>query len=140
MQGVDRLDQTRGRFSLSDGHSFKKWYKKLGFALIDVARANAYFTRKLALNSDDERDSHKTFVAQLSSELISGKYATEVTDFCVLHGVCLCQHVSVTTKPFTCVNPTWTCWEKYHRFYLPRKLFSAKGKVRTSCEPYKMNY
>lgn len=66
------------------------------------------------------------------------RYATEVTDFCVLHGVCLCQHVSVTTKPFTCVNPTWTCWEKYHRFYLPRKLFSAKGKVRTSCELYKM--
>ncbi|POM76886.1 Hypothetical protein PHPALM_5830, partial [Phytophthora palmivora] len=66
------------------------------------------------------------------------QYATEVTDFCVLHGVCLCQHVSVTTKPFTCVNPTWTCWEKYHRFYLPRKLFSAKGKVRTSCELYKM--
>ncbi|GMF26761.1 unnamed protein product [Phytophthora fragariaefolia] len=74
MQGVDRLDQTRGRFSLPDGHSFKKWYKKLGLALIGVARANAYFTRMLALNRGNDRDSHKTFVAQLSSALISGKW------------------------------------------------------------------
>ncbi|KAJ8542537.1 hypothetical protein ON010_g12276 [Phytophthora cinnamomi] len=66
------------------------------------------------------------------------RYATDVTGFCVLHGVCLCQHVSATTEPFTCVNPTWTCWEMYHRFYLPHKLFSAKGKVRTSCELYKL--
>ncbi|KUF82535.1 hypothetical protein AM588_10000405 [Phytophthora nicotianae] len=28
MQGVDRLDQTRARFSISDGHSFQKWHKK----------------------------------------------------------------------------------------------------------------
>ncbi|GMF57159.1 unnamed protein product [Phytophthora fragariaefolia] len=39
MQGVDRLDQVRGRFSLADGHSFKKWYKKLGLALQRVLYA-----------------------------------------------------------------------------------------------------
>ncbi|POM81270.1 LOW QUALITY PROTEIN: Transposase [Phytophthora palmivora] len=33
MQGVDQLDQIRGRFSIADGHSFKKWFKKLGLAL-----------------------------------------------------------------------------------------------------------
>jgi hypothetical protein len=194
IQGVDRLDQVRGRFSLADGHSFKKWYKKLGLALVDIARSNAYFTRKLALGQTNDRDSHRDFIASLSSELLSGKwkeapserrmfytdvgslgapaevdeamspssavwiagrrdvdkrrqcvvcrwedrYATEVTDYCVLHNVCLCQHVFVTTKPFMCPKQTWTCWEKYHRFYLPRKLFSAKGKVRTSSELYKL--
>ncbi|GMF39068.1 unnamed protein product [Phytophthora fragariaefolia] len=220
MQGVDRLDQVRGRFSLADGHSFKKWYKKLGLALVDIARSTAYFTRKLALGQTNDRDSHRDFIAQLSSELLSGKwkeasserrmfytdvgsldapievdesmspssavwiagrrdiheclgspqkrcsavsskhlypesnrkrrqcvvcrwedrYATEVTDYCVLHTVRLCQHVFVTTKSYMCPKQTWTCWEKYHRFYLPRKLFSAKGKVRTSSDLYKLKH
>ncbi|GMF43329.1 unnamed protein product [Phytophthora fragariaefolia] len=186
MQGVDRLDRTRVRFSLSGGHSFKKCYKSWILSLLTWRG----LMHTLLLNSGDDRDYHKTFVAQLSSELISGKwkeapserrmfytdgggrymyvteevspssavwvaqsrdsennavshqkrcsavaskqmysakyrkrqqcvvcrredrYATEVTEFWVLHGVCLCQYVSVTTEQFTCVNPTWTCWEK----------------------------
>ncbi|KAG2789975.1 hypothetical protein Pcac1_g1364 [Phytophthora cactorum] len=74
MQGVDRLDQVRGRFSLADGHSFKKWFKKLGLALVDVARSNAYFTRKMALGLANDCDSHRDFIVQLSSELLSGKW------------------------------------------------------------------
>ncbi|KAG3116562.1 hypothetical protein PI125_g4550 [Phytophthora idaei] len=74
MQGVDRLDQVRGRFSLADGHFFKKWYKKLGLALVDIARSNAYFTRKLALGFNTARDAHREFIVQLSSELLSGKW------------------------------------------------------------------
>lgn len=216
MQGVDRLDQIRGRFSLADGHSFKKWYKKLGLALIDVARSNAYLTRKLAVDLSGARDPHRKFVVDLISELLSEKWmeaisdrrmlysdiaseevvaeqtspssavwvaraqsdaqtpdspqrtcsavsskqlytdmnrkrrqcvvcrwerdghATEVTDVCVLHNVCLCQNVHASTKPYTCPQPTWTCWEKYHRFYLPSKLFSRTGKVRTSSYLYKL--
>ncbi|GMF31484.1 unnamed protein product [Phytophthora fragariaefolia] len=38
MQGVDRLDQLRARFSLADGHSFQRWHKKLAMARIDIAR------------------------------------------------------------------------------------------------------
>ncbi|KAG3161410.1 hypothetical protein PI124_g5979 [Phytophthora idaei] len=220
MQVVDRLDQVRGRFSLADGHSFKKWFKKLGFALVDVARSDAYFTRKLALGLTNDRDSHRGFIVHLSSELLSGKwkeapsekrmfytnveslgasvevgdemspssavwvagrrdvdgvignpqkrcsaiaskqlypefnrkrrqyvvcrwedrYATEGTDFCVLHNVCLCQHVFIATEPYMCPMQTWTFWKKYHRFYLPRKLFSAKGKVRTSSQLYKLRH
>ncbi|EEY64354.1 uncharacterized protein PITG_02933 [Phytophthora infestans T30-4] len=60
-----------------------------------------------------------------------------VTDFCVLHNVCLCQHVSIATKPYMCPKQTWTCREKYHRFYLPRILFSSEGKVRMSSHLYK---
>lgn len=50
MQGVDRLDQMRARFSLADGHFFKTWHKKLALALIDVAKVNAYLTRRLAMD------------------------------------------------------------------------------------------
>lgn len=74
MQGVDRLDQIRGRFSVADGHSFKKWYKKLELALVDVARANAFLTRKLALNLSANRDPHRYFIVQLISDLLSGKW------------------------------------------------------------------
>ncbi|POM57562.1 Transposase [Phytophthora palmivora] len=74
MQGVDRLDQIRARFSLSDGHSFKKWHKKLALALIDVARANAYLTRRLTQDLSKARDPHRDFVVQLCSELLSGKW------------------------------------------------------------------
>eukprot|EP00644_Phytophthora_capsici_P001227 jgi/Phyca11/105378/e_gw1.10.828.1 len=66
------------------------------------------------------------------------RYATEVTDVCVLHNVCLCQNVHVSNKPYACPETTWTCWEKYHRFYLPQKLFSQRGKARTSCDLYKL--
>ncbi|KAE9236707.1 hypothetical protein PF005_g955 [Phytophthora fragariae] len=61
------------------------------------------------------------------------RYATEVTDFCVLHNVCLCQHVFETSEPYMCPMQTWTCWEKYHRYYLPRKLFSNKGSALLVC-------
>ncbi|KAE8957394.1 hypothetical protein PR003_g32459 [Phytophthora rubi] len=215
MQGVDRLDQIRARFSLADGHSFKKWHKKLALALVDVSRSNAYLTRRLTVDLSKARDSHRDFIVELCSELISGKwkeapserlmfysdtasseelpshaspsstvwiarqnngtpctgspekrcsavsskqfytdmnrkrrkcvvcrwedrYATEVTDVCVLHNVCLCQNVHVCNKPYACPETTWTCWEKYHRFYLPQKLFSQRGKARTSCDLYKL--
>ncbi|POM67609.1 Transposase [Phytophthora palmivora] len=72
MQGVDRLDQLRGQFSLADGHTFKKWYKKLGMAIVDVARVNAYMSRTLSIDLEKDRDPHRSFVAQLTEELISG--------------------------------------------------------------------
>ncbi|KAG3026479.1 hypothetical protein PC120_g5913 [Phytophthora cactorum] len=74
MQGVDRLDQIRGRFSVADGHSFKNWYMKLGLALVDVARANAFLTGKLAVNLSGARDPHRDFIVELISELFTGKW------------------------------------------------------------------
>ncbi|OWZ02739.1 Transposase [Phytophthora megakarya] len=211
MQGVDRLDQIRARFSLSDGHSFKRLHKKLALALIGVARANAYLPRKLALDLSKVCDSHRDFAVELCSGLLSGKwkevpserlmfyadtgptyisvkyslvesanywnitpespekrcsvvsskqfftdmnhkrrkcvvcrledrYATEVTDVCVFHNVCLCQNVHISNKPYACPETTWTCWEKYRYFYLTKKLFSQRGKARTSSELYKLQY
>lgn len=74
MQGVDRLDQLRARFSLADRHSYKKWHKKLALSLIDIARVNAYSSRKLAIGTSNDRDSHRIFLIELISELISGRW------------------------------------------------------------------
>ena len=85
MQGVDRLDQMRSRFSISDGHSFKKWHKKLAMALIDIARFNAFMTRKKVVGTRDpvgteSRDPHRTFVMQLIRELINGEWDLAPSD------------------------------------------------------------
>eukprot|EP00644_Phytophthora_capsici_P018412 jgi/Phyca11/130133/e_gw1.91.135.1 len=62
-------------------------------------------------------------------------FPTEVTDFCHTHSVCLCRIVhEYVEKPFTCPHSTWTCWDKFHRFYLPSGVFSDKGNVRRSSD------
>lgn len=79
MQGVDRLDQLRARFSIAERHSFKKYYKKLALGIIDLARVNAYKARSYvqsASNQDSScrRDPHRTFMIELSSQLITGEW------------------------------------------------------------------
>ena len=212
MQGVDRLDQMRSRFSICDGHSFKKWHKKLAMALIDIARFNAYMTRKLVVGTDNY-DPHQTFVMQLIRELNFGawesapsdeemlyrgstpsdskgaptptrmnlpprvpatpssaervceavaskqiypntsrkkrvclvcrwegrQYPTQVTDDCVTHQVCLCKNVYESVPgPYCCDDIMLTCWQKFHQYYVPAGLFSAKGNVRKSSRLYKL--
>jgi hypothetical protein len=222
MQGVDRMDQLRNKYSLSKGHSFKKWHKKLAMACIDFARVNAFITRSLALqtpideddvamkdNSDERqnRGAHYRFVCELAKELMFAKWAEaknesfirygdkieerhlqmvnsphthkiisqpspvhspvqcivhnskqyfskvalgsrakrgcvvcrfegrhpcEVTDYCVTHSVALCKKQYTppkTSMPFVCSNTMWTCWKKYHEYYLPRGVFNIKGNI-----------
>ena len=78
MQGVDRVDQLRARFSLADGHSFKKWYKKFAMAIIDFARVNAYQTQMLLSRQRGEtpthEDHHRRFVSSLCASLITGTW------------------------------------------------------------------
>ncbi|RAW28321.1 hypothetical protein PC110_g15301 [Phytophthora cactorum] len=62
MQGVDRLDQIRAKFSIADVHSYKRWHKKLALALVDIARANAFLTRRMVIDTSRDRDPHRTFV------------------------------------------------------------------------------
>jgi hypothetical protein len=86
MRGVDRLDQLRSRFSISDGHSFKMWHKKLALAFIDIARVNAYVTRGLALKSlKKQRDPHRTFVVELAGELLSEKWRQALNTECFMY-------------------------------------------------------
>lgn len=86
MQGVDRLDQTRARFSIADGHSFKRWHKKLALALIDVARSNAYLTCRLAKQDATQRDPHRQFMVELASELMNGKWAEAPSEGHMIYG------------------------------------------------------
>jgi Transposase IS4 len=80
MQGVDRIDQLRARFSIADGHTFKKWHKKLAMAFIDLARCNAYICRKLSGAFLDGRDPHREFVMNLSAELLNGEWKNALGD------------------------------------------------------------
>ena len=69
MQGVDRHDQLRERFSTSSGHTFKKWYKKLGFALFDIAVTNSYVLWQKR-EPNKRRDGHMYFQQMLALDLI----------------------------------------------------------------------
>jgi len=95
MQGVDRLDQIRARYSIANGHSFKKWHKNLAMAFIDIACCNAYLTRKLVCTdrspSQDgdsrqvmatmpARNEHEKFMIELIQELVSSKWQENVED------------------------------------------------------------
>ncbi|GMG16576.1 unnamed protein product [Phytophthora fragariaefolia] len=86
MQGVDRLDPIRGRFSIADGHSFKRCHKQLALAMIDIARANAYLTRRLAKPDPLAWDPYRQFVTELASELMNGKWTEAPTDGRLMYG------------------------------------------------------
>ena len=217
MQGVDRLDQLRSRFSICDGHSFKKWHKKLAMAFIDIARVNAYVTRKLVMESENRmpthpqeaRDPHRFFMLELIGDLLKerwmhamdtqtlmvgvaeempgstpkkpllskkimsspqcdaytskdalahlgktsrdaracvvckheGRYATTITDYCNEHKVCLCRKlykrcekdnegfVLETSKESEDYQYHWSCWNKFHLYYLPKGLFNHNGNI-----------
>ena len=221
MQGVDRLDQLRSRFSICDGHSFKKWHKKLAMAFIDIARVNAYVTRKLVMESDNHmaqnpeaaRDLHRYFVLELVGDLLNqrwmdaidtqtlmvgiteempgstpgstpkkplrsikslpspqcdayaskdaltrlgktsrdargcvvckheGRYPTTLTDYCYEHKVCLCRKLYTrdekdneglfleTSKESEEYHYNWSCWNKFHLYYLPKGLFNRNGNI-----------
>ena len=80
MQGIDRVDQYRARFSLTDGHSFQKWHIKMAFGFIDFARVNSFLTRKLFAEDKDSkmkldgRDPHRQHVEDLALQLLSGEW------------------------------------------------------------------
>ena len=76
MQGVDRLDQLRTRFSISDSQTFQRWHIKLAMAFIDIGRCNAYSTRKIANkeNIKHQRDPHRIFIMELINEFLHGTW------------------------------------------------------------------
>ncbi|KAG3199523.1 hypothetical protein PC128_g5214 [Phytophthora cactorum] len=138
MQGVNRLGQIRGRFSTADGHSYKRWHKKLALALIDVARSNAYLTRRLVKLEATTRDPPRKFGMELVASWRDG---------CCARDNCVHFHVFTTNlrgeeqeapsvyrlgpaKPWMCPLTTPTCWDKFHQFYYPNDLFTDMGNVR----------
>lgn len=230
MQGVDRHDQLRGRFSVADGHSFKKWHKKLAMAMIDIARCNAYVCHQMATGSvvgDDIdslgevrgdvtegsassiRDPHRTFVASLVKEMFDGSWReslradngmlftvnniestqtpsipirndettvagstvpactareswivlkdrsrakrectvcrfecrrpTQKTDYCEVHKVALCKRTYPVdrSKLHLCQMESWSCWQKYHEYYLPNHVYNHDGNLMRGSSIYK---
>jgi hypothetical protein len=85
MGGVDTYDRYLSRFSIANGHSFKKWYKKLGLAVLHDITLNAFFTWRLAKGisnsrGTEARDAHMDFMSNLIRELLCtpwGEYEDE---------------------------------------------------------------
>ncbi|RLO06613.1 hypothetical protein DYB28_008520, partial [Aphanomyces astaci] len=69
MQGVDRHDQLRERFLIASGASFKHWYRKLGFALIDIAITNLFVLWSLG-DRVNRRDAHMYFQTRLANQML----------------------------------------------------------------------
>ncbi|RHY24205.1 hypothetical protein DYB32_008941, partial [Aphanomyces invadans] len=69
MQGVDRHDQLRERFSIGSGASFKHWYRKLGFALIDIAITNLFVLWSLS-DRVNRSDAHMYFPTRLAKQML----------------------------------------------------------------------
>ncbi|KAH9116256.1 hypothetical protein AeMF1_009787 [Aphanomyces euteiches] len=70
------------------------------------------------------------------------KSVTEVTDYCDVHDVCLCSCVrqNYVPAPYMCPNTDWTCWEKFHNFYMPQKLFIKGARVQRRNWLYKLRH
>lgn len=68
-----------------------------------------------------------------------GRPPIVVTDYYIMHCVCLCQMVHPSpSSPHKCNEITRTCWEKFYRYYLPRDLSIDKEKLRPSSALYKL--
>ena len=66
-----------------------------------------------------------------------GRSPTINTDYCCNHNVALCRLLQEgDPQPYACPDRNLTCWEKFHQYYLPQNLFSAKGNLRKGCEIY----
>jgi hypothetical protein len=75
-----------------------------------------------------------------------GRYPTTMTDYCSEHKVCLCRKLytryeknnegfySETLQESEDFNYEWSCWEKYHSYYLPKKLFNLNRNIIKNSE------
>lgn len=65
--------------------------------------------------------------------------ATQKADYCEAHRVSLCKRAYPTDKlkPHLCQNDTWTCWQKFHEFYLPQNVFTPDGNLKRSSPIYR---
>lgn len=76
MDGVDIYDGHKARFSLVKGHSWKKWYKKLGFSTVEDLKLNAFFAWRMAKGITNARESsvrdiHTDFMCHMIQELFT---------------------------------------------------------------------
>jgi hypothetical protein len=65
-----------------------------------------------------------------------GRKDTVSTTHCIEHKVSLCKRSYPQTNSYGCLQSEWSCWEKYHIYYLPRGTFSQSGSVNRSSLDY----
>jgi hypothetical protein len=71
MQAVDRHDQLRQTFSLSDRHGFKKYYIKIILGLMDMALVNAYIHYALVHPEECKKNTARyDFMDSLADDLL----------------------------------------------------------------------
>ena len=78
MQGVDRFDQLMSLFSLASRHPFKKWYKKMMMALLDIGLVNAeqHYWMKNKEEKKNNPGHRYTFRKQLITEIRERDWST----------------------------------------------------------------
>ena len=114
MQGVDRHDQLRERFSTSSGHTFKKWYKKLAFALFDIAVTNAYVLWQKR-DPQKRRDAHMHFQQILGMDLIRTNWSKCCAFmYITLSNISLTCLATQMTKPKKDSTPILLTWNAEH--------------------------
>ncbi|DAZ97908.1 TPA: hypothetical protein N0F65_012171, partial [Lagenidium giganteum] len=71
-----------------------------------------------------------------------GQHPTEATDYCLNHSVCLCKKQYSSESPISahmCQQGDWTCWQKFHDFYLPRQRFNKPGRICRGSKNFKVH-
>ena len=69
---------------------------------------------------------------------LEGRKDTVTTEFCVEHKVCLCKRVYPdATNAYGCQRTEWTCWEKFHKFYIDKDVFTKAGCVKRTSAIFK---
>ena len=54
------------------------------------------------------------------------------TNYCLQHNVCLCSNTYTATPSLAnilCPHEDWSCWRKFHEYYLPSGLFNDRGHI-----------
>ena len=48
----------------------------------------------------------------------------------------ICRWENRDCKPYMCPNTQLSCWNKFHEFYLPQKLFNLRGNIARASALY----
>jgi hypothetical protein len=86
------------------------------------------FSSSMKAKEGKNRNTRKCKICQYE-----GRGTKIKTVFCNSHKVCLCfqsWNEPPKAKGIMCPNQDWTCWEKFHRFYLPEGLFYQNGHFK----------
>jgi len=61
-----------------------------------------------------------------------GRYLTVKTNYCLQHNVCLCSGtypINPGLSDIVCPHEDWSCWRKFHEYYVPNGLFNRQGRI-----------